>query len=180
MSLLENNWVRLDPLSTTHTDALWEVVKHLNIYKYGPNDLSTKDKLAAYITQAVENEKIATDIPFAVFNKLSQKYAGCTRFGLIDPYNKTLHIGWTWLATEVHGTGLNTALKHLMLSHAFGPMKMRKVIFRIDALNIRSRKAVEKLGATLEGILKEDVFVAHKRIRDTCCYAIFSRDYSSK
>ena len=177
---LENHWVRLDPLSTSHTDELWEVVKDLDIYKYSPNDLSTKDQLAAYIAIAVANEAAGKDIPFAIFNKLSQKYVGSTRFGYIDLYNKTLHIGWTWLAKEVQGTGLNSALKHLMLLHAFEVMKMRKVIFRVDALNIRSRKALEKLGATLEGILKEDVFVAQKRIRDTCCYAIFSRDYSSK
>ncbi len=177
---LENHWVRLDPLSTSHTDDLWEVVKDLDIYKYSPNDLSTKDQLAAYIALAVANEAAGKDIPFAIFNKISQKYVGSTRFGYIDPYHKTLHIGWTWLAKEVQGTGLNSALKHLMLSHAFKAMKMRKVIFRVDALNIRSRKAVEKLGATLEGILKEDVFVAQKRIRDTCCYAIFSQDYSSK
>lgn len=176
---LEDDRLRLDLLQMEHTNPLWAVVKPLDIHQYGPNDLSTKEKLEAYIAVALENYATGKEIPFAIYDKSSNSYVGCTRFGYIDNTNKTLHIGWTWIAKEVQGTGLNGAVKHLMLGHAFGSMKMRKVVFRIDALNTRSRKAVEKLGAQLEGILKEDVYVANKRLRDSCCYAIFANTYHS-
>jgi len=174
---LENDWLRLEQLSTSHTLALWEVVKHLDIHKYGPNDLSSKELLEAYIKEAIVQFDNHTTIPFAVFDKKSKKYVGCTRFGFIDQKNKTLHIGWTWIALECQGSGLNKCMKALLLSEAFGPMKMRKVIFRIDMLNTRSRMAVEKLGAQLEGIFKKDVYVKDKRLRDTCSYALFKEDF---
>jgi RimJ/RimL family protein N-acetyltransferase len=174
---LENDWLRLEQLSASHTLELWEVVKHLDIYKYGPNDLSSKELLKAYIKEANVQFDRQTAIPFAVFDKKSKKYVGCTRFGFIDQKNKTLHIGWTWIALESQGTGLNKSMKNLLLSEAFGPMKMRKVIFRIDALNTRSRRAVEKLGAQLEGVLKKDIYVKENRLRDSCCYAIFKEDF---
>lgn len=177
LPLLENNWVRLDPLLTSHIEYLWPIASTLNIYEYSPTNVSSKALLKTYIEEALAFQKSHTAIPFAIFDKKNNKYVGCTRFGYIDQKHKTLHIGWTWIAKESQGTGLNGSVKQLLLSAAFGPMGMRKVSFRVDALNIKSRKAVEKLGAQLEGILRQDVYVAHNRLRDTCCYAILKEDY---
>ena len=179
-TLLENNWLRLDLLDPSQGNALWEVLTELDIYKFSPNNLSSKDLLDLYILNALKLYKEETAIPLAIFDKKKNKYVGSSRFGYIDHTNRSLHIGWTWISLESQGSGLNTNLKDLMLKEAFGPMNMRKVIFRVDALNLRSRRAVEKLGATLEGVLKKDVYVKDQRLRDSCCYAIFKEDFEGQ
>lgn len=177
LAYLENSWLRLELLSPSHLVSLWEVVQHIDVFAFSPNDLSSKDKLESYIQHAIAEHQKEEAIPFAIYDKKNKVYVGSTRFGYIDHKNRLLHIGWTWIAPKSQGTGLNTSLKQLMISEAFGPMNMRKIVFRVDALNTRSRKAVEKLGATLEGILKKDVYVKGGRLRDTCCYALFREGF---
>ncbi len=91
--------------------------------------------------------------------------------------NKVLHIGSTWIGREFQGTGLNAHMKFLMLRHAFEKMQFEKVEFRIDERNIWSRKAVEKLGATLEGVLRKDVYLTDGYKRNTCCYGILLEEW---
>lgn len=176
-SPLENDWLRLELLSIDHLQDLWLLVKHIDVFAFSPNDLSSEEKLGQYISLALEEHKQGKSIPYAIYDKLNNRYVGSSRFGYIDQKNQTLHIGWTWISKESQGTGLNGSLKQLMISEAFNKMNMRKIVFRVDALNIRSRKAVEKLGANLEGILKKDVYVKKNRLRDTCCYALFKEDF---
>ena len=118
-----------------------------------------------------------TIIPFIVFDKAAKAYAGSTRFGLINWHHKVLHIGWTWLGEKFQGTGLNTNMKFLMLNYAFETLKFEKVEFRIDERNTKSRKAVEKLGAQLEGLLRKDTLMKDGLRRNTCCYGILKEDW---
>ena len=95
----------------------------------------------------------------------------------IDPANNVLEIGSTWIGRGYQGSGLNTNVKILMLDNAFGPMNYEKVEFRIDERNTRSRKAVEKFGAILEGILRKNVFLLNGYKRNTCCYGILKEEW---
>jgi RimJ/RimL family protein N-acetyltransferase len=90
-----------------------------------------------------------------------------------------LHIGWTWIGKEFQGSGLNKQMKFLMLQYTFETLKFDKVEFRIDERNIKSRKAVEKLGATLEGILRKDTLMLDGFKRSTCCYGILSEEWEA-
>jgi RimJ/RimL family protein N-acetyltransferase len=90
--------------------------------------------------------------------------------------NKVLHIGSTWIVREFHGSGLNDQMKSLMLEHAFVEMDFEKVEFRVDERNIKSRKAVEKLGCTLEGILRKDTYLLDGFKRNTCCYGLLREE----
>jgi RimJ/RimL family protein N-acetyltransferase len=132
------------------------------------------------VESALKQQELNLAIPFVIYDKSSGRYAGSTRYMHIDWGNKVLHIGATWLGKEFHGTGLNTQVKVLMLDHAFGPMGFEKVEFRIDERNIRSRKAVEKLGAILEGILRKNVYLPDGFKRDTCCYGILKKEWEIK
>lgn len=178
--ILEDDIVQLIPLDKFHLNALWEVAKQLDIHMYGPSDISTKEKLNNYIDKALQLRDDQIAAPYAILDKRSRTIVGSTRYGHIDDHNKVLHIGWTWIAREVQGSGLNAHMKYLMLNHAFKQAGFEKVEFRIDERNIRSRKAVEKLGAILEGILRENTFVKNGFKRSSCCYGILKREWEAR
>ena len=88
-----------------------------------------------------------------------------------------MHIGWTWIGHKFQGTGLNVNMKFLMLQYAFETLEFEKVEFRIDERNKKSRRAVEKLGAKLEGILRKDKLMKDGFRRSTCCYGILKEEW---
>lgn len=169
---IENQRVKLVPLKASDCDSLWLIAKNIDIFEYGSNDISSKEKLKAYIQVALNQASTGRSIPFIIYDKTNNEPVGCTRFGQIDPKNKVLHIGWTWISKKVRGSGFNHEMKYLMLRYAFETLKFEKVEFRIDERNIASRKAVEKLGATLEGTLRKNVVVKNGFRRNSCCYGI--------
>ena len=150
---LENDFVKLSLLDLSNYMHLMDIAQEKDLLYYSPSDISTPDNLKAYVQEAVDAYYHQTAIPFIVFDKTKNAYAGCTRFGLINWKNKVLHIGWTWIGREFQGSGLNKQMKFLMLQYAFETLDFEKVEFRIDERNGRSRKAVENIGGTLEGIL---------------------------
>ncbi|WP_417291144.1 GNAT family N-acetyltransferase [Corallibacter sp.] len=176
---IENNRVSLTLLGLSNYKKLQEVANEKDLIAYSPSDISSPEKLKSYVQTAVDGFYHKTIIPFIIYDKQKQKFAGSTRFGHINWDNKTLHIGWTWIGREFQGSRLNTNMKFLMLQYAFETLAFEKVEFRIDERNIRSRKAVEKLGATLEGILRRDVVLKDGFRRNTCCYGILKDEWST-
>lgn len=174
---LENDRVKLTLLDLSNYEKLLEIAQEKDLIFYSPSDISSPEKLKAYVQLAVDGYYNKTIIPFIIYDKELSKYAGSTRFGLINWKNKVLHIGWTWIGRAFHGTGLNTHMKFLMLRYAFEEMQFEKVEFRIDERNIRSRKAVEKIGAKLEGILRKDTLMKDGDRRNTCCYGILKDEW---
>lgn len=174
---IENDRVSLTLLGLSNYKKLQEVANEKDLIAYSPSDISSPEKLKSYVQTAVDGFYHKTIIPFIIYDKQKQKFAGSTRFGQINWNNKTLHIGWTWIGREFQGSGLNTNMKFLMLQYAFETLAFEKVEFRIDERNIRSRKAVEKLGATLEGILRRDVVLKDGFRRNTCCYGILKDEW---
>lgn len=177
--VLENAYAALIPLRLDHFELLRSIALEVDLYQYGPSDISTENKLKQYIDSALADAKAASARPYIIFDKKQQRYAGSTRFGHIDPHHHTVHIGWTWLGTDFRGSGINTHIKYLMLNHAFSEMDMEKVSFRIDERNTRSRRAVEKLGATLEGVLRQNMIVKDGFRRSTACYGILRSEWPS-
>ena len=147
--LLENKRVKLSLLDLSNYLNLFEIASEKDLIYYSPSDISSPEKLRAYVELAVDGYYHKTIIPFIIYDKKMKAFAGSTRFGLIDQTNKVLHIGWTWIGRKFQGTGLNKNMKYLMLKYAFEELEFEKVEFRIDERNTKSRQAVEKLGATL-------------------------------
>lgn len=177
---LENKIVSLLPLQASHWEKLWPAAQGIDLFKYGPNDISTVQKLKDYIQTALQEHKDGKSVPFVIQDRERSTIIGSTRFGNIDQKNRVLHIGWTWISKESQGTGINGEVKHLMLDYAFRDMDFEKVEFRVDERNIRSRKAVEKLGARLEGILRQNVVVRDGYRRNSCCYGIVREEWIHK
>ena len=177
---LEDNRVRLELLRMVHCTKLKEVAFEDKLVQYSPSDIGSEDSLKTYIKMAIDEFKIGRSIPFAIYDKGVKQFAGSSRYMNIDHKNKVLEIGSTWIGKAFQGTGLNSHVKVLMLDHAFDVMKYEKVEFRIDSRNIRSRKAVEKLGAVLEGTLRKNVYLLKGYKRDTCCYGILEEEWKMK
>jgi len=178
--ILENDTARLEPLTLENYHNLNEVAAEEDLVQYSPSDIETPEKLKNYVEIALVDLKNKTALPFIIFDKRAKKYAGCTRYMNINYTNKVLEIGSTWIGKEFQGTGLNTSMKCLMIDHAFDVMGFEKVEFRIDERNIRSRKAVEKLGSTLEGILRKNVYLKNGYKRNTCCYGILKEEWKAQ
>lgn len=175
---LENNRVKLTLLGMSNYKHLIAIAQQPNLVYYSPSKIDTPEALKTYVQTAIDDYYHKTSIPFVVFDKLTETYAGCTRFGLINWHNKVLHIGWTWIGTEFQGSGLNMNMKFLMLQYAFETLKFDKVEFRVDERNIKSRKAVEKIGAKLEGILRKDTLMLDGFKRSTCCYGMLKEEWN--
>lgn len=176
-TILENHRVKLAPLEASHLETLWPIAQQMDLHRYGANDISTIEKLKNYIQIALEEASVKKSLPFIIYDKVANTVVGCTRFGNIDNNNKVLHIGWTWISPATRGTGFNHQMKFLMLKHAFETIKFEKVEFRIDERNVASRKAVEKLGAKLEGILRKNIIVKDGFKRSSCCYGILIEEW---
>ena len=174
---LENDRAKLSLLDLSNYKHIESIAFQENLIYYSPSNISTPEKLRDYVKLAVDGCYHKTAIPFIIYDKEKQAYAGSTRFGLINWTNKVMHIGWTWIGLEFQGSGLNTHMKFLMLQYAFETLDFEKVEFRIDERNAKSRKAVEKLGATLEGILRKDTLMEDGFRRSTCCYGILKEEW---
>jgi RimJ/RimL family protein N-acetyltransferase len=177
---LENDHVRLSPLNLYNYENLLTVAAQDRLVQYSPSDIATPANLKAYVEMALAHLREKTALPFIVYDKHSRCYAGSTRYMNMQWHNKVLEIGSTWIGREFQGTGLNTQMKLLMIDHAFGAMGFEKVEFRIDERNLRSRGAVEKLGAVLEGILRRNVYLLDGFKRNTCCYGILKEEWIVK
>ncbi len=176
---LENDFVRLFPLTLDNYSQLIPIALQPKLVQYSPSDIESEESLKDYVTIALEQRAQKTSIPFMVYSKIHKTAAGCTRYMNIDWKNKVLHIGATWLGREFHGTGINTQMKILMINYAFDSLHFEKVEFRIDERNMRSRKAVEKLGAVLEGVLRKNVYLLDGFKRNTCCYGLLPEEWQS-
>ena len=175
---LENDFIKLSPLNLSNYHFLLPIASQEKLVQYSPSNIESGEALKNYVEQALQKEMECSAMPFIIYHKKTSKYAGSTRFMNIDHKNKVLEIGSTWIGREFQGTGLNGQAKLLMLNYVFHEMLFEKVEFRIDERNIRSRKAVEKLGAKLEGILRKNVYLLDGFKRNTCCYGILKEDWN--
>jgi RimJ/RimL family protein N-acetyltransferase len=124
------------------------------IWKYSLLSAAGKVNLEHYFAQALEGRKNKVQLPFIVFDKQTQEYAGSTRYYDIQENNQSLQLGYTWYGKKFQGSGLNKRCKFLLLDYAFDTLKMQRVEFRADNNNVRSIAAMKSIGCTVEGILE--------------------------
>ncbi|MCH7638914.1 MAG: GNAT family N-acetyltransferase [Bacteroidetes bacterium] len=177
--VLEGQHVRLEPLSLDHLDALCDVGLDPGLWEWIPNPVSTREDLEAYVRAALKGQGRGTMLSFATVERASGRVVGSTRYGNIDLKNRRLEIGWTWVARPWQRTAINTEAKLLMLGHAFGPLRCLRVEFKTDALNEHSRRAILRLGAKEEGILRKHMTTETDRVRDTVYFSIIDDEWPS-
>jgi RimJ/RimL family protein N-acetyltransferase len=169
--VLEGRSVRLEPLSPEHEDDLWEAAQDPRTWRWlSVVQPRTREEWRGYVEQARAAAAAGSEIPLVTrFNK---EVVGSTRFLALRPEHGSVEIGWTWLHPSAWGTGANVEAKLLQLRHAFEGWCCRRVELKTDALNERSRRALEALGATFEGIHRKHMLVRDGENRDSAWYSV--------
>lgn len=168
--VLEDAVVRLEPLTENHADALLAAMDADTFAYMATKPAShTVAEVREYIAAMLRR---ADQVAFAVRRRPNNQVIGTTSYMNIRPEHRGLEIGCTWIGSAWRGTGVNTAMKRLMLTHAFETLGAIRVELRTDARNARSRRAIEKLGAEQEALFRRHMVMADGRYRDSVVYAI--------
>lgn len=175
--VLENAHVRMEPLSLDHLPALYEVGLHEELWKWTNAICTTRPALQAYVQEAITAGEKGTAVPFATFDKVSNRIVGSSRFGNIDSRNRRVEIGWTWITPSAQRSHVNSAAKLLMLSHAFDELGCIRVELKTDALNAKSRNAMLRLGCKEEGTFRSHMITDAGRVRDTVYFSILAAEW---
>lgn len=174
---LANNIVRLEPLTNEHIELLKLVCEDEDIWKWFTLDLSNGEALKNWMTQLLEESKSGRKMTYAVRLIESDRIIGSSSFGNIDWNEGNIEIGWTWIGKDYIGAGINKHMKFLMLKHAFETMGIERLELRTDELNTRSRKAMEKVGATYDAALRFHRNTRGDRRRTTVVYSILKPEW---
>lgn len=170
--------VRLEPLSETHTPDLAKVGLDEKIWHYMRyGNVETIEQLLAWVRELLDLQATGSDLPFAVIYLASGHAIGSTRYLEIDHYNRSLEIGGTWYGLDYQGTLVNTECKYLLLKHAFESLDCVRVWFKTDQRNIRSQRAIERLGAVKEGVLRNHMILLDGYIRNSVMYSILPQEW---
>lgn len=175
--ILENSRARLVPFSERAAENLSEIIFDQNIWSYMGHYITNHEDLNDYIKNTTQAQENQLAIPFLIVDKHYGALGGCSRFGKIDLNNKRAEIGWTWYGTKFQGTGLNSAAKELMLDYGFNQLGLQRIQLGADLRNIRSQKAIEKLGATREGIRRNHYVDSDGITQDDVYYSITKEDW---
>ena len=175
--VLEGRIVRLEPLTDAHEEGLWEASRDPRTWHWlSLTQPQTREAWHAWMEQALAAAAAGTELPFVTVSH-EKGVVGSTRFLSLRPLDRSLEIGWTWLHPSAWGTGANVEAKLLQLEHAFETRGCRRVEFKTDALNERSRGALEALGASFEGVHRKHMLVRDGENRDSAWYSILDDEW---
>ena len=169
--------VELEPLEPRHRDDLAVAVADGDLHRLWYTSVPTPAGMAAEIARRRALHEAGSMLPFAVIDRMSGCAAGMTTYMNIDAVNRRVEIGSTWYRAAVQRTGLNTECKFLLLRHAFEALDCIAVEFRTHLMNRQSRRAIERLGAKLDGVLRAHMVMANGTLRDTCVYSITAAEW---
>ena len=153
--VLEAERVRLEPLTLAHAPGLFAIGRDQEIWRwlyFAPP--ANVDEMRAWVADALEAQSHGGELPFAVVEQASGTVIGTTRYMGINAAHRQLEIGWTWYGRAYWGTSVNPECKYLLLRHAFESLECIRVQFATDSRNERSQRAIERIGATREGVLR--------------------------
>ena len=176
--ILENERSLLRPLAGSDLESLLHfATNEPTIWKYSLIRADGEENLKNYIDIALKARREQKEYPFVVFDKLTNRYAGSTRFYDIQLHNQSLQLGFTWYGAEFQGTGLNKHCKYLLLEYAFEKMKMERVEFRADYANERSVAAMKSIGCKVEGVLRSHGLKPDGSRRDSIILSILKQEW---
>ena len=174
--MLEGRLARLEPLDASHADGLWEASRDPRTWRWlSVAQPASRAELDAWLEAALSAAALGAEIPFATVH--GERVVGSTRFLALRPEHASAEIGWTWLHPTAWGSGVNVEAKLLMLGHAFEAWGCRRVELKTDALNERSRGAMEAMGARFEGVHRKHMLVRGGENRDSAWYSILDEEW---
>ena len=174
---LRSERVNLDPLDQRHCDALVEAVKDGALWTLWYTSVPSPETMPAEIERRLALQVAGSMLPFAVVDNTTGRAVGMTTYMNVDAKNRHVEIGSTWYRKSVQRTALNTQCKLMLLTHAFETLDCIAVDFRTHAFNHQSRKAIERLGAKLDGVLRNHQIASNGTLRDTYVYSIIASEW---
>jgi RimJ/RimL family protein N-acetyltransferase len=175
---LTGKYVRLVPMTVDHTAALAEIGVGQNFWDfmlYG--NMNTEEDMRSWVLDILSRAEKGTDLPFVAIHLESGRPAGATRYLNIMPNDRGLEIGGTWYGPEFQRTAVNTECKYLLLRHAFETLGCIRVQLKTDLRNERSQKAIERIGAVREGVLRNHMILPDGRYRNSVFYSILDMEW---
>lgn len=173
---LENEFVRLEPLEPRHASGLWKASAP-EIWTYMPVSVTEESNIDEFIGYADQVHQDSKGLAFAVVDPQSNEVVGSTGFWNYEPMHSRIEIGFTWYTPARQRTAVNTSCKRLLLAHAFEVLNLNRVEFKTDSLNERSRRAIARLGAIEEGILRAHMVQPDGRLRDSVYFSILRTEW---
>jgi len=178
--VLEDERVILRPITISDTEQLVQYVQNEpELWQFSLVAIQKPEDLKGYIETAIQGRNDKNSYPFIVFDKISNSYVGSTRFYDIQLGFETTQLGYTWYSKKVWGTGLNQHCKYLLLQFAFEKMNFKRVEFRADNNNKRSIAAMQKIGCTVEGVLRSHLPKPDGSRRDSIVLSITKEEWDS-
>lgn len=175
--ILRGERVTLEPLRHDHHDGLVESARDGELWSLWYAFVPTPETMHSDITLRLTLQAAGSMLPFVILANATQRIVGATGYMNIDAENRRLEIGHTWYAASAQRTGINTEAKRLLLAHAFETLDCIAVEFRTHFFNRDSRAAIERLGARLDGILRNHRRTSDGNLRDTCVYSIIAGEW---
>lgn len=175
---LEGNVVRLEPLSLAHVAALARHADDESIWRYMRYGvIRTEDQMRRWVEERLQEQAAGSDLPFAVIYMATGEAVGCTRYMEMRRQDRGLEIGGTWYGLAYQRTAVNTECKYLLLRHAFEDLGCVRVQLKTDLRNERSQKAIERIGAVREGVLRNHMMLPDGVLRHSVYYSILDSEW---
>ena len=179
--VLESAHVRLEALTLEHAEDLYEAGKTETLWRFLPYPApKSVDDMRGWIQEAIVKTEAGHEVAFAIIHLGDNKAVGSTRFMSIAHADRGVEIGGTWIGIHYQRSPLNTHCKYLLLQHAFETLGAIRVQLKTDSRNQQSRKAIERIGARREGILRNHMIMPDGHYRDTVIYSITRKEWPEK
>lgn len=173
---LEGERVKLLPMEARHAPELYACSTE-EIWTYLPMKVSRLEQMERLVEEALRHKESGEDFPFVVYDKMLNKLVGSTRCLTLNASNRNVEIGWTWYAPEVWRTRVNTECKYLLLTYGFETLNLVRVQLKADIRNDRSNRAIRRIGAVPEGVLRQDRILPDGYIRNSKLYSIIDSEW---
>tara|TARA_R110000868_G_scaffold163800_1_gene396127 strand:- start:7730 stop:8308 length:579 start_codon:yes stop_codon:yes gene_type:complete len=174
--ILENESILLRPLTINDIDTIESISYNKELGEFGAR-VKNRNDLTDYFNFCLNAKKEKELYPLIIISKENNNPIGLTMFGNISFQNKRLEIGWTWIGEKFQGTGINASCKGLLLDYCFSDLNLRRVEFKIDINNLKSQKAIEKIGAIKEGLLRNYNIQSYGESEGTYVYSILKEEW---
>ncbi|WP_339314104.1 GNAT family protein [Paenibacillus sp. FSL M7-0896] len=169
--------IRLVPLAEEHKLELKNLLHNPLIWEYTWRQVSSEEEAGQLVDTALENQAAGKDIPYVMIEQPSGRIVGTTRLMHLDRTHRNAEIGCTWISPEYWRTAVNTESKLLLLQYAFEVLGLIRVDFSIVSHNLRSQRAIERIGAVREGILRKHRITAQGAVMDNVLYSIIDEEW---
>ena len=179
-NILSTDKVILRPLSLEHLDAFYQAGAYPDIWRWSlPDKCTSREVTKTWLQYSEKMMAQGEHVVFAIFDKASDKFVGSTRFCSIKPDDRNIEIGFTFITPKYQQTYINTHAKYCLLKHAFEDLNAIRVEFKTHEDNKKSRKAISRLGATFEGILRNQRILSDGSYRNTAIFSIIESEWTA-